>query len=77
MAQDTKWGAGRRKHPLEWNSILVEEVGEVSKEMNDNSFQPTLPESYEDELVQVAAVAFRMFAQNRINTHGENHKKEY
>ena len=36
--QDEKWGSQREKHPLEWQSILLEEVGEVAKEMNDNSF---------------------------------------
>lgn len=67
QAQNNKWGADRDKHPLEWFSILSEEVGEVAKDMNDNSFAPTLPNSFEDELVQVAACSFRMFQQNQKN----------
>lgn len=76
-SQDQKWGSQRRKHPLEWQSILVEEVGEIAKEMCDNNFQATLPTNYEQELIQAAAVLFRMYAQNRINLFGENFKKEY
>lgn len=76
-AQDIKWGSARDKHPLEWQSILLEEVGEVSKEMNDNSFAATLPDTYEKELIQVAACVFRMYAQNRDNIQGKNHKKHY
>lgn len=72
--QNDKWGPNRDKHPLAWNSILIEEVGEVSKEMNDNSFSDTLPENYETELIQVAACAFRMFQQNQRNKYIEYQK---
>lgn len=75
--QDQKWGENREKHPLEWQSILIEEVGEVGKEMNDNSFSNTLPPTYEEELVQVVACAFRMYEQNRVNLFGKDHKKNY
>ena len=76
-AQDLKWGADRQKHPLEWQSILIEEVGEVAQEINDNSFASTLPKVYELELVQVAACTFRMYQQNRVNLFGLDHKKGY
>lgn len=76
-SQDQKWGSQRRKHPLEWQSILVEEVGEIAKEVCDNNFQATLPTNYEQELIQAAAVLFRMYAQNRINLFGEDFKKSY
>lgn len=75
--QDEKWGSQREKHPLEWQSILLEEVGEVAKEMNDNSFNATLPNTYEDELIQVAACAFRMYEQNRVNLFGRSFQKHY
>jgi len=60
--QDAKWGADRDLHPLEWISILSEEVGEVSKEINDAGFKTEniFLEDYEKELVQVAAVACQM-----------------
>lgn len=76
-AQDNKWGKDRDKHPLAWQSILIEEVGEVGKEMNDNEFNATLPDTYEAELIQVVAVVFRMYHQNRVNVFGKDFKKGY
>ena len=60
--QDVKWGANRNLHPLEWISILSEEVGEVSKEINDAGFnvEEIMLKKYEDEIIQVAAVACQM-----------------
>lgn len=60
--QDAKWGADRNLHPLEWVSILSEEVGEVSKEINDAGFrtEKIALGNYEKELIQVAAVACQM-----------------
>ena len=75
--QDSKWGKNREKHPLEWFSILSEEIGEISKEFNDNSFAATLGKNYETELIQSAAVLFRMFVQNDINKFGKSFKKDY
>lgn len=75
--QDNKWGKDRDKHPLEWQSILIEEVGEVGKEINDNNFNATLPDTYEAELIQVAACVFRMYQQNRVNMFGKDFKKGY
>lgn len=76
LKQDEKWGSQREKHPLEWNAILVEEIGEISKEMCDNSFSATLPENYENELVQSVAVLFRMYEQNRYNILGREYFKK-
>lgn len=62
-AQDDKWGV--QKHPpIEWVSILTEEVGEVAQEANKIRFAPSLKQKYKqayvEELVQVAAVAVAM-----------------
>ena len=75
--QDEKWGKNRQKHPLEWFSILSEEIGEISKEFNDNSFAVTLGENYENELVQSVAVLFKMYEQNRQNLFGQSFQKHY
>jgi len=60
--QDAKFGDQRHK-PIEWLSILVEEVGEVSREICENHF-PIYGKSdwtnYRKELVQVAAVVKHM-----------------
>ena len=54
--QDNKFGKNRDLHPLKWQSILLQEVGEVAKEV----FQAdSLQDSYRDELIQVAAVAMQ------------------
>lgn len=51
--QDMKWGSQRHLHDDVWNRILVEEVGEVSKALNDGEPLSNL----QAELYQVAAVA--------------------
>ena len=51
--QDVKWGAGRHLHDYEWLAILVEEVGEVAKEILERPNTTSLL----SELVQVASVA--------------------
>jgi NTP pyrophosphatase (non-canonical NTP hydrolase) len=62
--QDDKWG--EQNHiPAIWMNILMEEVGEASKEMLESDFEYAkdwteygeLLENYRTELVQVAAVA--------------------
>lgn len=58
--QDDKWGKDRKKHPLEWQCILLEEVGEVAKELCDNSFNAdNLNNDYREELIQVIAVSMQ------------------
>lgn len=50
--------------PIEWLPILMEEVGEVSREALENHFPVYKPfkgfENYRKELIQVAAVAVAM-----------------
>lgn len=72
--QDSKWGTDRKLHPLQWVSILSEEVGEVSKEINDDGFRTEniFLENYEKELVQVAAVTCQMLKNIK---HYEEQKK--
>ena len=57
MRQDDKWGADRDLHPFCWNTILMEEVGEVSRA----SLEGNDEENYRDELIQVAAVAMQAY----------------
>lgn len=54
--QDTKWGP-QNHSPLEWLSILTEEVGEVAKAINEAHWGGAPLTEYRAELVQVAAVA--------------------
>lgn len=49
--QDEKWGADRHQDGILWTTILVEEVGEVAKDVLDLN-----TENLKKELVQVAAV---------------------
>lgn len=51
--QDEKWGV-QNHHPLMWNAILMEEVGEVSEALLQNRDSI---KCYREELIQVAAVA--------------------
>lgn len=58
--QNNKFGANRTQHPFLWNTILVEEVGEASKESLDMYFSGNPDEAlnkYRKELIEVAAVA--------------------
>lgn len=61
-AQDAKWGE-QNHAPMEWLSVLGEEVGEASKEANiarwsdDPAVRRTALERYRTEMLQVAAVA--------------------
>ena len=56
QAQDSKWGE-QNHHTLEWLSILVEEVGEVSQAINEYHWRDAPMENIRKELIQVAAVA--------------------
>ena len=61
--QDAKWGE-QNHQPIEWVSILTEEVGEVAKAALESHFKhkgkdPDYIE-YRKELIQVAAVAVAM-----------------
>jgi NTP pyrophosphatase (non-canonical NTP hydrolase) len=76
--QDQKWGSNRDKHPLEWQSILMEEVGEVANEINESNFDAIVGDNYIKEIVQVAACAFRMYEQelrNKKPDSGNNNTK--
>jgi NTP pyrophosphatase (non-canonical NTP hydrolase) len=56
--QDAKWG--EQKHaPQIWLAILMEEMGEVAKEVADPGTDARAfnPYAYREEMVQVAAVA--------------------
>jgi len=58
--QNKKFGKNRTQHPFLWNTILVEEVGEASKDSLDMFFSDKPDEAllrYRKELVEVAAVA--------------------
>ncbi len=63
QAQDKKWGE-QNHNSFMWLSILMEEVGEVSKaalEAEHNQYKHTaLLGEYHNELIQVAAVAIAM-----------------
>ncbi|KKK52118.1 hypothetical protein LCGC14_3108130 [marine sediment metagenome] len=52
--QDLMWGAATERNlsPQSWNTILMEEVGEVARASLEGD-----PVEYVEELVQVAAVA--------------------
>lgn len=50
--QDRKWGVGTQRDCDRFLGILLEEVGEVAKELNEGRD----PERLADELVDVAAV---------------------
>lgn len=60
--QDAKWGP-QNHDPLEWLSILLEEVGEVAMAANQAHWAKTRDsavirwDDYRAELIQVAAVA--------------------
>ena len=54
--QDRKWGADRDLPPGTWLRVLVEEVGECAKEINDGTSGVGLHNLYL-EVIQVAAVA--------------------
>jgi len=61
--QDEKWGKDRSRHPLEWLTILGEEVGEVNRavvEAHFSEYGKSCWWRYREELVQVAAVAVAM-----------------
>lgn len=58
--QDDKFGKERNQHPLVWQSILMEEVGEVAKEINDANFdEKQLGTNYRNELIQIVAVGLQ------------------
>lgn len=58
--QDQKWGE-QNHSPIEWQGILMEEVGEQAREANENHFEgKDSLVKYRKELVQVAAVAVNM-----------------
>lgn len=57
MARQNKlWGV-QTHPPKDWLGYLVEEMGEVAQAINDHARKDVAYENYEEELVQVAAVA--------------------
>ena len=52
--QIAKWGNRRNLHAETWLRILVEEVGEIAKEIEDDR----IGENISPEIIQVAAVCF-------------------
>jgi len=75
--QVKKWGV-QNHSPIEWLAILMEEVGEVSREALEYHFHKFYQdtgqlERYEKELIQVAAVALAMLeslSRNELNKKG-------
>jgi NTP pyrophosphatase (non-canonical NTP hydrolase) len=69
--QDAKWGVQNHR-PIEWMAILMEEVGEASREALEMHFTKFYQdkgqgERYEKELIQVAAVALHMLESYEID----------
>jgi len=66
--QDSKWGADRVLNPMLWNTILLEEVGEVANASLERDLK-----AYRAELIQVGALAVAMIEAvdaGRINIDG-------
>ena len=58
--QDKKWGE-QNHNQFEWLAILMEEIGEASKELIDSKCNHTnLLINYRKELIQVGAVVIAM-----------------
>lgn len=55
------WGKPQWKSDLQWHSVLVEEVGEVARALNEG-LEPNL----EEELIQVATVAIAWLEERRL-----------
>lgn len=60
--QDKKWGSQRDLAPEMWMTILMEEVGEVAKEVLEQD-----DEKLETELIQCAAVIVNWLRSKRLN----------
>ena len=64
ISQEIKWGV-QNHSPIEWCAILMEEVGETAKEAHEFHFKKYYKDTgqlqrYQEELIQVAAVALAM-----------------
>lgn len=68
LRQDKHWGeaANRDYTHTEWLAVLVEEVGEVSKAINEGEYYQVF-----EELIQVAAVALAFAEAERVRSHRE------
>ncbi len=60
--QDEKWGLPSTpelytRHPFHWLGILMEEVGEVAKEIVEDPFMSRWSPEMRQEVIQTAAVA--------------------
>lgn len=60
MRQEALYGPQEDRTRLEWHAILAEEMGEVSKEINDIHFKNKDTEELLTELIQLASVAVAM-----------------
>lgn len=58
--QDQLYGLQEDRTILEWHAILAEEMGEVSKEVNEIFFKNKDMDNYVKELIQLASVAVHM-----------------
>lgn len=58
--QDALYGPQGERTLLEWHAILAEEMGEVSKEVNEIFFKDKDMDDYVKELIQLASVAIHM-----------------
>lgn len=59
LNQEKRWGQ-QNHNPFVWATILGEEVGEVSKAIQECYFRRASWLEYRQELIQVAAVAVAM-----------------
>lgn len=60
-AQNDKWGVNTYLNAV-WLPILIEEIGEVGKAVEDEIFKNSDPSNLTEELIQVAAVAVQWLA---------------
>ncbi len=59
--QDQKWGE-QNHEPVEWMSVLIEEVGEAGKAVLEDRLKHNTNglHNYREELIQIAAVTIAM-----------------
>ncbi len=59
LRQIRKWHI-QKHHPFVWLSILMEEVGELAKAINECEFNDCRISKVQDEAVQVATLAIKI-----------------
>lgn len=75
--QDAKWGYPQQNTFAEWASILGEEYGEVTQELNELNFGKGDAEKMTNEAIQVAAVAVSIIEHLEVATEATAHLNEY